>query len=131
MLQKLLQLENNISRLIEFKNRYNPEKIEKDFALQWALRYGIFESIQIIIDISCHIVNQYNLGIPESYKDCVNLLEKYSYIESNNAKQLKKMIGLRNLLIHEYTEIKIEQLYAFLNQITDFTDFAKAVKDYL
>ena len=66
MYQKLLQLEDNVAKLIEFKKRYDSDKIKTDFTLQWALRYGLFEAIQIVIDIACHLVNKYNLGIPAS-----------------------------------------------------------------
>lgn len=41
------------------------------------------------------------------------------------------MIGLRNILIHEYPVVDIAQLYNFLNHFSDFSDFAGEVKKYL
>ena len=98
---------------------------------EWALRYGIFESIQIIIDIACHITNKYNLGVAKTYTQCIENLTKYHYIEKNLEKNLISAIGLRNLLIHEYTKIDIEKLYSFLNLTSDFSKFIKNIKEYL
>ncbi|WP_457749139.1 HepT-like ribonuclease domain-containing protein [Sulfurimonas sp.] len=39
------------------------------------------------------------------------------------------MIGLRNLLIHEYTTIDTQKLYAFLNSIDDFKNFIYEIKE--
>jgi len=75
------------------------------------LRYGLYESIQIIIDIACHFVAFHNLGMPKTY--------------------LIKMIGLRNLLAHEYLTIDPLKLLDFLQNLEDFKRFIHAIVEYL
>ena len=129
MLERLNQLEKNIVELEKFHKENELKEIEDNLQLQWILRYGLFESIQIVIDISCHLVTKYNLGNPKTYGECVEILRKEEYLQSSVADKLIGMIGLRNLLIHEYVEINIEKLFNLLNNLDDFNSFADEVKD--
>lgn len=128
MLERLQQLENNISGLKNLKDEYKIEAVKKDQKKEWALRYGLLESIQIMIDIACHIVTHQNLGNAETYAECIELLHKFDYIDEELEKSLKGMAGLRNILVHEYVAVDIDQLYGFLNELDDFDQFAAAVK---
>ncbi len=57
--------------------------------------------------MSCHLVAQYNLGNPKTYIECVELLNEFDYIDKRVTGNIISMIGLRNLLIHEYSNIGI------------------------
>lgn len=43
------------------------EQVLADDHVQWALRYGLLEAIQMVIDIACHLVSTRNLGTPSRY----------------------------------------------------------------
>jgi len=131
MLERLKQLEKNLEELKRFKKKTSLKEVHQDIQKQWILRYGLFESIQIVIDVSCHLAVRHNLGNPTSYLECVELLLKYGYLRKEIFEKLKGMIGLRNILIHEYPIIDIEQLYNFLDHLSDFSDFAQEVRKYL
>jgi uncharacterized protein YutE (UPF0331/DUF86 family) len=128
---KLIQLENNIAELENLGKSYSLDVFKADTSKQWALRYGFFESIQIIIDISCHIVVHQNLGVANTYADCIILLRKFNYIDADLEKSLKGMVGLRNLLIHEYIIVDIEKLYGMLLHLDDFKRFIEAINPYI
>jgi hypothetical protein len=49
-LERVEQLEENIANLKIFQKKFTIEDIKNNKLDEWALRYGIFESIQIIID---------------------------------------------------------------------------------
>ena len=117
--------------LERFRSNTTIDEIKKDLKKQWILRYGLFECIQVVIDISCHLVAQYNLGNPKTYVECVELLNEFDYIDKRVTGNIISMIGLRNLLIHEYSNINIAKLYHLLDNLDDFSDFAHQVKGYL
>lgn len=129
MLDRLKLLEENINVLSEFKKRYTIEGIRSDKPQEWALRYGLLETIQIVIDISCHLATKYNLGNPDSYAECIELLKKYKYIDGSLSETLTGMVGLRNILVHEYISIDIEKLYSLLDKTGDFKEFIAKIKD--
>jgi len=113
------------------KATYSIEEIKANKFDEWSLRYGVFESIQIVIDIACHLSNRYNLGIAKTYTACIENLSTSNYISHALSKNIISAIGLRNLLIYEYVQIDIEQLYSFLDYSDDFSTFIKEVKGYL
>jgi len=131
MLERLSNLERNISELEKFKSKNEIDEIKKNLQLQWIMRYGLFESIQIVIDISCHLVTKYNLGNPKTYGECIEYLKQEKYLNSALAEKLLGMTGLRNILIHEYIEIDVEKLFALLDNLKDFRAFADEVKDII
>ncbi len=124
---KLKRLEENLKALSEIKADYTLEDIKNNKVDEWGLRYGLFESIQIIIDIACSIVTQKNLGIPKNYSDCIQLLISNKYVDKELGEKIKSTVGLRNLLVHEYGIIDVERLYKFLDHIQDIRDFALTV----
>ena len=129
MLERLNQLEINVVELEKFKSKYDLKTISNDLQLEWILRYGLFESIQIVIDVSCHLVTKYNLGNPGTYGECVKILEKEKYLSSDITAKLLGMIGLRNILIHEYVEVNVEKLLGLLDNLNDFKTFVEEIKN--
>lgn len=131
MLERLMLLEGNVKELSSFKEKFSPENIRSDKTKEWALRYGLLESIQLVIDIACHVVSKYNLGNPQNYSECIELLKKNDYLDNSIAAKLTAMVGLRNILVHEYIYVDLEKLYGLLDNITDFRTFAEAVQKHI
>ncbi|MEK7250820.1 MAG: DUF86 domain-containing protein [Bacteroidota bacterium] len=131
MLDRLQQLEANVTELKLLHRSVTLQAIQSDKQREWALRYGLMESIQIIIDVSCHLASKYNLGSPKTYSECVELLTKFQYLTEELSKKLIGMIGLRNILVHDYIEVNLERLYQLLDNVDDMTSFADAVKFYV
>lgn len=125
--EKLKQLEENVKILSEIHQSTSLKDIQTNKRYEWEIRYGLFESIQIIIDISCKITSVYNLGNPKNYKACIQLLQKHQYLSEELSQKVIAMVGLRNLLVHEYVRIDQERLYNYLNFIDDFTQFAEEI----
>lgn len=53
MRERLLCLDVNVRELARFRQMYSHEDVRRDPHLEWALRYGLLEAIQIVIDLSC------------------------------------------------------------------------------
>ena len=126
--EKLQRLHQNLGELEVLYTDYSLESITADRKLEWALRYGLLECIQLVIDVSCHIVSKDGLGYPETYSECIKLLHQHGYIPNELKKPLISMVGLRNILIHEYVDIDMEELYECLGQLDDFRQFIRAIQ---
>ena len=131
MLERVETLEENIANLKRMGSEFTLERIARNKFDEWALRYGLFESIQIVIDLSCHLTGKYNLGAAKTYVECIEKLVAYDYIDAEIGKKMIAAIGLRNMLIHEYVKIDVEKLYGFLSLSDDFSRFIEAVHEYL
>lgn len=131
LLERFKRLEENIKELSLFREKVSFEEICADKTLEWALRYGLLETIQSVIDLACHLVSRDNLGNPSTYAECITILEKNGYIDITLARHLTGMVGLRNLLIHEYATIDLKELYQCLFEIEDFIVFAQKIASHL
>lgn len=85
-------------------------------------------AIQAAIDVASHIVSDDKLGEPESNHGFFKLLSSAGYIAPELALTLAKMVGFRNVLVHEYTAVdvgivrdvlehRLGDLIAFVNTI--------------
>lgn len=124
---KLKRLEENLMILSSIKDNYSLDDLISDKVDEWGLRYGLFESIQIIIDLACSIVSEKNLGIPKNYSECIWLLTSNNHLEKELGERIMGMIGLRNLLVHEYGIIDVKRLFEYLDHLEDIKDFATAI----
>lgn len=85
-----------------------------------------------MIDIGTHLISGLNLGRVETYRDIARLLMQGGIIPEGLRPKIESMIGLRNLIIHEYLKIELEKIYAVLqDHVQDLTEFAKRIEEFL
>jgi len=131
MRERLQRLEENIRELRRFRHTYTLDHMRRDRHLEWALRYGLLEAIQIVIDVSCHVVSRDNLGIPANYAECIEMLHRAGYLDDALTNVLSSMTGLRNILVHEYIHVDPRQLHQLLDRLDDFKMFAEQIGPHL
>jgi uncharacterized protein YutE (UPF0331/DUF86 family) len=118
-----------INRINEEYND-NPDNLF-NFTKQDSIVLNIQRACEAVIDIAMHIISEKNLSIPNSSREAFDILEKNKIIENDVSGNMKKMVGFRNIAVHQYQnlEIKIiryiiekDLLYikTFVNQILDF-----------
>ncbi|NPA91068.1 MAG: DUF86 domain-containing protein [Chloroflexi bacterium] len=129
MHERLQRLERHVSLLEKFRAQHTPEEILQNEFLEWALRYGLFEAIQMIINISCHLASERRLGHPTTYSECVELLVKYGYLDESLGELVQRMIGLRNILVHEYIRIDDRRLVEYLERLDDIRAFIEQLHE--
>ncbi len=131
--KKLLRLEEFLGYLETIRQQ---TKSKDDFVNNFQL-HGLAErylhlSIQCILDITHMIVKEVSQKRTHDNYEGVDVLERNSIILKEDAEVLKKMIGLRNILVHEYGEIDTEKIYDILqNNLTDIESFRKKVGKYI
>ncbi|ABU59071.1 type VII toxin-antitoxin system HepT family RNase toxin [Roseiflexus castenholzii] len=131
MRERLLRLEVNVRELARFRQMYTSEDVRREPHLEWALRYGLLEAIQIVIDLSCHIASEKSLGAPATYAECVDLLSRAGLLSGDVAKAVSGMVGLRNILVQEYISVDLNRLYNLLDRLDDFRTFAEQIRPYV
>ena len=100
-------------------------------------RYGSVErflhlSIEALIDMGNHIIAESELGIVNWYSDIPKLLAQKGIIPSDLEEKWISLIGFRNTLVHEYTEIDRKIVYDVLqNNILDIENLKRAFANFL
>ena len=100
-------------------------------------RYGSAErflhlSIEAINDLGNHMIADLNLGEVNWQSDIPKILFERGYLSSELQDKWIKMIGFRNVLVHEYLNIDHELVYNVLqNNLGDFRDLMAALATYI
>ncbi len=85
-----------------------------------------------IIDISFMVVKYYNLGAPKFYRQGIEILCKKKILSPNVCKLLQGIVGMRNILVHEYTDFSLDKINVnFKEQLKIFNEFIKQIENYI
>lgn len=118
--KRLNKLDEYLAVLIQLQ-RYSYNEF-----VQSPERYGSAErflqlAIETINDIGNHLVAEMNLGVVNWISDIPSLLGKAGYIDQEMKENWVKMIGFRNVLVHDYLDIDLSLVYDILtNRLKDF-----------
>ena len=81
-------------------------------------------AVQATIDLAARIVATEGLGIPQDLKETFKLLSNKSIVSSELAGRMEKMVGFRNIAVHEYQSIDVTVLKSILTKhLKDLEDF--------
>ena len=69
---------------------------------QEIVELNLQRSVQASIDLAAHIVSTEGYGLPDSVAGTFTLLEQHAIIDAQLAQQLRRMVGFRNIAVHEY-----------------------------
>lgn len=127
--QRLNQLSTSINKIERFKE-ISLEEFLKDDIIQDVVEYNLFIAINMMIDIATHIVVDNNMGSPETLGEAFNILNKEKYLNDEETKVYRNMVGLRNILSHEYINIDKKIIYSILkDNLIDIKKFVIFVND--
>jgi len=79
---------------------------------------------QAAIDLAMHICMIEKFGSPQTSSDAFVFLHKSNIITKEVADKMKKMVGFRNIAVHDYQALNLDILKSILDyHLSDFTDF--------
>lgn len=128
---KLADLKKYVGLLAEYRKK-SREEIARDMTLRGAVERYLQLAIETVLEIGEMIIAAEALKKPETYREVIEILGNEGVIEKRFAQKLAPIAGLRNMLIHRYDEIDIEELCHHLrHDLGDFDSFAKQVAAYV
>ncbi len=122
---KISHIENNLQRLRE-KQNVSLDELKRNVDEQDIILHNLQLSIQGCIDIVSHIISDEGWAIPGTVGGLFDILTKHKIISEELNERLKKMIGFRNVIVHEYETVDLEKVYKILNE--DIKDIYALVK---
>lgn len=84
----------------------NPENLENS-TKQDSIILNIQRACEASIDLAMHVVSTYKLGLPQNSREAFDLLARTEIISETIAKQMKAMVGFRNIAIHDYQSVNL------------------------
>jgi len=89
-------------------------------------------SIEAVSDIGSHIIADMELGEISWHRDIPEIFARKNYINSALAEKWVRMIGFRNILVHDYLDIDRHAVFDVLqNKLTDFQELKVVFAQFL
>lgn len=108
------------------------QELTGDLVKLGAAKYYLQVAIECCLDTANHIIARQGFRAPESYADSFTVLAENGVIEQDFASTARRMVGLRNRLVHLYWEVDANVLYSILqNNLDDFDQFKAYVYSFL
>ena len=87
-------------------------------------------AVQAAIDLATHVVAAEGYALPDSVAAFFSVLEGHGILESPLAERLRRMVGFRNIAIHDYQALDARIVEAIVSRhLTDLRLFAARVID--
>ena len=91
---------------------------------QDAIVLNLQRACESTIDAAMHLVRVNRLGIPQETREAFDLLERAGLLDGSLATRLRKMVGFRNVAVHDYQRLNLDIVRAILaERLGDFEEF--------
>ena len=115
-------------RRIAEKSGVDLDAFLKDLDRQEIISFNLHLALVNCIDLAAHIISEEGLGVPGSASEMFYLLEENGFLSRQITEKMIKAVGLRNLIVHEYSKIDLKRLLEIIQKdIKDIDDFITCV----
>ena len=96
-----------------------------DYSRQDAAILNIQRACEAALDVGQHLIRLERLGVPQSSRDVFTLLAQTNWIDANIAETMKRMVGFRNIAVHDYQALLLPIVENIItNHLDDFVQFS-------
>ncbi len=131
-------IENQISqtekylKLLIYYQKLPREKIESDPHLRGGLERYLYLVTQSAIDLSEAIIAYKKLRKPTIMAESFEILAEEGILNYQLAQKLIRMVGFRNIIAHNYTELDYKIVFDVLHhRLQDIEEFLQSVRSVL
>jgi uncharacterized protein YutE (UPF0331/DUF86 family) len=118
VLNKAASLERCIKRIREVYGQ-NDANLYKNLTAQESLLLNLQRACEVAIDLAMHVVRKRRLGVPQDSRDAFKILQDHGLLDKESAESMKRMVGFRNIAIHEYDALNLDIVRTIITQRLD------------
>ena len=106
LLNKAATIERCVRRARE-EYAADPATFAENHTRQDAAILNIQRACEAALDMGQHLIRRERLGVPQSARDVFSLLAHGHWITGELAESLKRMVGFRNMAVHDYATLQL------------------------
>ena len=130
-LGKIASLQRCIQRAREIYRR-DPKAFLTDYDSQDAAVLNLIRACETAIDLANLIIKTYKMGIPKSSAESFELIRRKDVIPSELEARLVRMVGFRNVSVHQYMSIDFAIVANIITKdVDDLIAFGDLIREYL
>ncbi len=127
VLNKAATIERCVARARE-EYLKNPATFGNDHTRQDAAILNIQRACEAALDMGQHLIRRERLGVPQSARDVFSLLASSAWIDARLAEVMKRMVGFRNIAVHNYQALQLPITVAIIEtHLDDFLAFSQKI----
>ncbi len=125
ILNKAARIERCLHR-IEEEYAGNEQNLVGNQTKQDAIVLNLQRACETAIDLAIYVVSQRKLGVPQDSRDAFTILQTAGILPADLATRMQKMVGFRNVAVHEYARLNLDVVRTIITkQLDDFRTFSK------
>lgn len=130
--QKLESLRRCIQR-VESRIPNNLDSLLDDLDAQDIISLNLTRAVQMCVDVASHWLAEHtDATAPKTMGQAFEALADSGVIDSELAVRLRKSVGFRNVMVHNYDDINWEIVYSICRyHLDDFRQFARVFSDLM
>jgi uncharacterized protein YutE (UPF0331/DUF86 family) len=127
LINKAAVIERCVARAREEYAR-DPVTFATDFTRQDAAILNIQRACEAALDMGQHLIRRERLGVPQSARDVFVLLAQGGWIDATLADGLKRMVGFRNIAVHDYQALQLPITVSIIEKhLDEFLQYSQAM----
>jgi uncharacterized protein YutE (UPF0331/DUF86 family) len=104
VLRKLVDLDGYLGQLAPYRD-LDLETYQSDWKTQRIVERTLHLAIEICMDIADHVVADRQLPVPQTGAETFEILAKADILSPDLGTRLGRMVGFRNILVHDYAKL--------------------------
>lgn len=102
---------------------------KQDFTRQDAALLNVMRGCEAAVDLANMLIREKRLGLPAQMKESFGMLWRANILPADLNDRLQKMIGFRNLAVHQYRDLDLDIVEAVITKnLDDLLIFAETVR---
>lgn len=127
LINKAAVIERCVARARE-EYAANPATFDTDFTRQDAAILNIQRACEAALDMGQHLIRREKLGVPQSARDVFALLAQGGWLDAALADALKRMVGFRNIAVHDYQALQLPITVSIIEKhLDEFLHYSQAL----
>ncbi len=127
LINKAATIERCVARALE-EYQHDPNSFAADYTRQDAAILNVQRACEAALDMGQHLIRREHLGVPQSARDVFTLLDRGGWIDTTLADSLKRMVGFRNIAVHEYQALQLPITVSIITQhLDDFLRYSEII----
>lgn len=127
LINKAATIERCVARARE-EYLKDPSTFATDHTRQDAAILNIQRACEAALDMGQYLIRRDTLGVPQSSRDVFELLARGGVIDHSLAAALKRMVGFRNIAVHQYQQLQLPIIVSIITlHLDEFLDYTKTL----
>ena len=95
---------------------------------QDAIVLNLQRACETAIDLAMYVVSHRKLGVPQDSRDAFVLLQTAGILSADLADRMQRMVGFRNVAVHEYTHLNLDVVRTIITKhLDDFRAYSSTI----